>query len=976
MSRTSHKKLRLDACLLEIEDHFRERRHEQAIMALDGLDQSNYNPGGPDKGLYMLLLARKSLINDEYQEAIDLCRQAFAILADTSFNDRIGRLQMVMYRASVAMGELKQAQMAARDALSAFRRAGDDLGIVDAFNALGRVAYIRSDYKSAAEYVNDAIPFAKDDPVKVAQLTGNLGRIYLLIGDLDKAESHLRKSFKTGPQHNLPYMIVVDRLSLGYLHLRRRQFHLAESEFMAAQKIIDQHGLRREAVINLEYMGELALSKNDYVAARQYLDEAVKASRELSQVSSLLAQSMRRLAEVELELDQQDKAMKLAQMSLDIAEQIEERAEIALAHRVIGRLFAARGDFSDADRHIRDAIEFLRQVGDKYELARTLLITGRIAVESPETFFADIFDLLKEAEKMFGRLEDHFYLAETHFTFGQLQHQKGENAAALKSLREALSGFRSIGDRLGIKKVNDYLKALSESTISRALSDENEFKVFGNAISNSEYTDLKHGPLDKLFDLLVDKTGADRALLINHIHGEPVEIVSAFQLDSKYQGTVSEKFDELLKDRIINDSPSLYLDSDGEVALAELIPNGTATSILVLPLVLGSEIIGYIYLDRVGGDNGKSFNPFTQNEIDFAVGFADLVAFKAAEYQKERLLEDNIRLKAQLMERCVFPNIVTQSRQFMEMLARVRQVTNSDMPISITGETGTGKDLLAKAIHYNSNRRDKRFISVNCAALPESLLESELFGYKKGAFTGADRDKPGLFEEADGGTFFLDEIADMPPAIQAKLLRVLENQEIIRLGDTRPRKVNVRVISATNKDLKTEMESGNFRSDLYYRLCALNFAIPALRDRREDIPLLVEHFLSGSKCRISPDTMRYLIDWDWPGNVRELENEVKKLVLLANNEGTINPSLLSSRILGDENQVSEDGPDEMDFQSKGGFSLYNYLAEYEKRFIIKALKEQGGIKKRAADALQIPESTLRLKLKQYKIDPKRLDTIN
>jgi transcriptional regulator with PAS, ATPase and Fis domain len=303
----------------------------------------------------------------------------------------------------------------------------------------------------------------------------------------------------------------------------------------------------------------------------------------------------------------------------------------------------------------------------------------------------------------------------------------------------------------------------------------------------------------------------------------------------------------------------------------------------------------------------------------------------------------------------------------------VRQVANSNMTITILGETGTGKDLLAKAIHYNSGRRDKRLISVNCAALPESLLESELFGYKRGAFTGADRDKPGLFEEADGGTFFLDEIADMPPSIQAKILRVLENKEITRLGDTKPRTVDVRVISATNKDLKIEMEEKRFRSDLYYRLCALQFQIPALNERREDIPLLVNHFLADSKCQMSPEAMRYLIGYDWPGNVRELENEVKKLVLLANNEGLITPSLLSARILGDSQIDFNAGPAETDFYAIDGFSLYDYLAEYEKRFIIRALKENGGVKKRAADALHIPESTLRLKLKQYDIDPGRLE---
>ncbi len=229
----------------------------------------------------------------------------------------------------------------------------------------------------------------------------------------------------------------------------------------------------------------------------------------------------------------------------------------------------------------------------------------------------------------------------------------------------------------------------------------------------------------------------------------------------------------------------------------------------------------------------------------------------------------------------------------LEMLAQLRQVIDSPISITIEGETGTGKDLLARAIHYNSIRRNKRFISVNCAALPETLLESELFGYKRGAFTGADRDKPGLFEEADGGTFFLDEVADMPLSIQAKVLRVLESKELVRLGETVPRKVDVRIISATNKDLKEQMAKRLFRQDLYYRLSALSYLLAPLRDRKEDIPLLVDHFLEESHKRVSQETMKALVAYDWPGNVRELENEMKKLVLLAGDNDEIGIDLLS-----------------------------------------------------------------------------------
>jgi two-component system NtrC family response regulator len=304
------------------------------------------------------------------------------------------------------------------------------------------------------------------------------------------------------------------------------------------------------------------------------------------------------------------------------------------------------------------------------------------------------------------------------------------------------------------------------------------------------------------------------------------------------------------------------------------------------------------------------------------------------------------------------------------MLAQVAQVKDAAITIALEGETGVGKDLLAKAIHTNSVRRQKRFVSVNCAALPESLLESELFGHMKGAYTGADRDKPGLLEEADGGTFFLDEIGEMPLAIQAKLLRVLEEKEVVRLGDTKPRKVDIRIIIASNRDLKAEMEQGQFRQDLFYRLCTLSFRVPALRERREDIPLLIDHFLAKHSpphenegpVRVEPVAFQWLVEYDWPGNVRELENEIRKLVLLSGAKRTITPDLLSRKFFRpDATGTASERP----MGAERGFSLYDFLALYEKKYIQQALVEHHWVKKHAARSLSIPESTLRLKMKQY-----------
>jgi transcriptional regulator with PAS, ATPase and Fis domain len=297
----------------------------------------------------------------------------------------------------------------------------------------------------------------------------------------------------------------------------------------------------------------------------------------------------------------------------------------------------------------------------------------------------------------------------------------------------------------------------------------------------------------------------------------------------------------------------------------------------------------------------------------------------------------------------------------LKILWKAKQVMDSSISVMLEGETGTGKDLLAKAIHYSSNRKDSRFVPVNCAALPESLLESELFGHRKGAYTGASFDKKGLLEEADGGTLYLDEVGDMHPSTQIKLLRALEDKEVTRLGETRPRKIDIRIISATNKNMKEEVETGGFRMDLFYRLNALHITLPPLRDRREDIPLLVDHFIktySKEPSRFSnliPLILELFANYNWPGNVRELENEVKRLLVF--NRDTTTPRL---DILSDKFTMPSDLKSEK-------LSLYDRIALWERQYIIKALIENNWVKKATAEALHIPESSLRFKMKQHKI---------
>jgi len=329
-----------------------------------------------------------------------------------------------------------------------------------------------------------------------------------------------------------------------------------------------------------------------------------------------------------------------------------------------------------------------------------------------------------------------------------------------------------------------------------------------------------------------------------------------------------------------------------------------------------------------------------------------------------RLVKENRRLSEALSERFGYRNIVGKSKPMLKVYDMISKVAQSKASVLITGPSGTGKELIAKAIHYESLRKDRPFISVNCGALAETLLESELFGHEKGAFTGAITMKKGRFELADGGTLFLDEIGDMSPPLQVKLLRVLQEMEFERVGGTKTIKVDVRVLSASNRNLKHDVAEGVFREDLFYRLNVIHIEVPPLRERMEDIRLLVSHFIekygSGRKIEVTPQGWEALYTHTWPGNVRELENVIERAVVL-NSE-----SLIDLKDLPPEFTKAKEDLD-VDRFIPPQAPLQSTLEEIEEKLIRRALKLSGNVQSHAAEQLGITKSLIQHKMKKYNI---------
>jgi transcriptional regulator with GAF, ATPase, and Fis domain len=431
------------------------------------------------------------------------------------------------------------------------------------------------------------------------------------------------------------------------------------------------------------------------------------------------------------------------------------------------------------------------------------------------------------------------------------------------------------------------------------------------------------------------------------------------------EGQADAKLDhflhEMLKGRIFEEKKPIFA-TDLSLLLNEhsMKPKYKEISALIsIPLVAKEELLGMLCLTRA-----TPKPPFSKFESELMTALVDLVAsFIQSMNLHQRVFDENIRLKNELQERFDFNGIIGRSAQIRKVFALLKQIIPTEARVIISGESGTGKELIARAIHYNGPRQSKPFFAIDCGAMPANLIESELFGYVRGAFTGATRDRKGLFEEAHGGTLFLDEIANMPLEVQPKLLRAIQEGEIRPVGSSQIKKVDVRIIAAASGDLQRHVEEGTFRQDLFYRLNVVNIALPPLRERKEDIALLANHFLEKKNKDhhkqvrgFKSETMTCLESYHWPGNIRQLENVIERMVVLAGDDVEyIPPSLLPP-------EITERAPEPEASDIEG------QVANLEKRRLLESLEKNNYNKSAAARELGKSEHYVRNKMKKLGIE--------
>jgi transcriptional regulator with GAF, ATPase, and Fis domain len=515
--------------------------------------------------------------------------------------------------------------------------------------------------------------------------------------------------------------------------------------------------------------------------------------------------------------------------------------------------------------------------------------------------------------------------------------------------------------------------------------------------------------LETVMDTVIQVAGAERGFLILSEGGE-IKVKVSRNIDQESIRDAREKISQTLVRDVLSDGKAVLLTdaaNDEHYGGRQSILNMKLRSVLVVPLTHRDGTMGAIYLDNRFASS--RFDATTQDRLELVAASA------AVAIENARLFEENVRQQEELrhakeeLERLnqllrervevqdrqltkarealaarreelslkySYDNIVTTSPKMLEVFSILDKVTDSNVPVLIQGESGTGKELVARALHFNGPRRKARFVSENCAAIPSNLMESEFFGHVKGAFTGANSDKMGLFEVADGGTLFLDEIGDMDLDMQTKLLRVLQDGVLRRVGSKEFKRVNVRIVSATNKDLLACMKEGQFREDLYYRLNVINIMLPPLRERREDVPLLAEHFLkqqtrqSGAQARsISDEALDLFLRYRWQGNIRELENEIMRASALSKDE--IRPEHLSRNVIEGARQPQSEAPKNARVRGLllAGKTLKELVGEevdqLETTAIGEVLRRTGYKKSKAARILGISRPTLDAKIEKH-----------
>ena len=882
---------------------------------------------------------------DQHNKALKLLEEAKALLPD----DRNDLKARILNREGSIHSVLQHGEIAEEymlEALQLYRELDDLDGEIQALGGLAYLCDVSGRHEEAIAYMRREIEkyATLGDAQNKAVLQRREG-LFALVGFRFKtAKSHLEATVKTAQQLGLEYHQIWALNLLARVYFYLGDFNRAEAVCNEVIGEWQKRGVIHLEAVNFLYLGELALERGDFAEALEYAETSAERFLETSRKDyvyrayAIAATAAARMGDVEPAMEWAERASEGLQQTSGMYTGI-----LPLVYCGIGVALAKAGRINEAEEVFEQAIECRRESkGDHW--ARALLMAGEFYLQRYNMTKAQ--EYLEVAKQAFEEMEMSYFLRRTQVLFSQLSRdedgrgrdavpmfQSGESSRGEDLPAIAQAGAASISE-ISVDTLSvDRLRLLYE--VSRELTTERDLKVL----------------LDRVLgNLLTVYPAAERVLVAIKNEASQGFVVDAIRHHNVEADDLEELSGGIIRRVIETNEPVLSMDAqtDDRLNRYQSVIDYHIRSVLCVSLFHVEEgVIGALYVDHRGMGN-----TFSVADQTFLQAFANLVSVALVNARMHEQLEEKAQyLQQEVERRYQLGDLFGQSDAMQMVYQFIERAAKSDIPVLVQGETGTGKELAARAIHYNSIRKDQRFLSENCAALSPELLQSELFGHKKGAFTGANEDHKGIFEVANGGTVFLDEIGDAPPQLQRSLLRVLQEGEVRRVGETVDRAVDVRIIAATNRDLKKEVENGSFREDLYYRLHVIQIDMPPLRERIEDVPLLAEHLLIRAKEEsnksvggLTVGAIRALTSYDWPGNVRELENEIRRAVALAKEEGDITPDLFSEAVghAVPDASVEYHLPAQADARTQAGGRLQDRMQEYERRLIRDALERYKG----------------------------------
>ena len=909
------------------------------------------------------------------QEALRICKKAFSVLALTDEHAEVARLQSIMGVTHYRLGRLEKAEEFFRDSLATFRRIGHDKGVASLLNNLAMLHKNRCEWNQARSLLEKSLELSEQIGAShmLPTMQLNLGIMLTKENRLGEARPILEKGLRLSRSLGDVLRLVRLNLAMGRLETMCGRLARAEELLLAAKTMCEDNRFLREATICDEYLGDILLARGMTQKAQFNYQLGLEKSRTIASGNDLEGELLRRMGQAHLAAGELEEAVAVSQAAISVCEKCVEYYELGFCHQTLGQAYAAQEDFQQMDFHFREAIatfgdqelehlwceviiDYARRRLDTADESQLLLLR-RFLMDAQESgakqvsdeVLCSVLEQLARVQIKLGQFDDALltvFEMERHAA-GLENQPLGETVVRLRDRIES-------GLLVGVENTENHLQAISGLP---GLFSRGDTSVPRN--------------LESVLDAGLERVSAQNGFIAmrdDSAPGNGLRVAARTGITENLAAQLTRWFDaELAEGRRTGTTFFSRLDASDDLVQKVPALTSLAGSCVFMPIALHGKHFGLLFLGKDASTKegaAKGNGGFDRSALDFLatyMGFLALFLFEKGRSAVDPAAQTPIeRVES-------FENIITQNSSMLGVLGLARKVAPSELTVLLNGETGTGKGLLAYSIHALSQRSQKKFLSINCAAIPDSLLESELFGHVRGSFTGADSDKKGLLREAEGGTLFLDEIGKMPLSMQGKLLHFLDTKVVRPVGGNVEFQVDVRIVAASKSDLHRKALEGGFLEDLYYRLVDFPLSIPPLREREDDIELLTRHFtqrfcqeLGIELLALDRAFMDKLVHNPWPGNVRELEKTLKRAIVLAQGDGVLRLEHLPPAMVGEAGIARGD-------VSVDVAPLKETLAGIECREIERALGSSRGNKSEAARMLKISYPSLLKKIKYYGI---------